>query len=199
MPTVTDIVTKIGVMAQYIASDDIANGSLFGAPANVSVAMQIYLLRKPIEWRYNIENVAGGSIPSDSLIVTANWFYAWLGNYGLIAQSLISLGGVIPNSVANIQYSLPITATYTASVDGVFVLLISLPAGAVVIFAQKGAGLPLNSSQYYYVSPNITLTGGINMSAGEDLTYQYVLPINNGTSQVTTPNIFDSTFSNVFN
>ena len=177
MPTVTDIVTKIGVMAQYIASDDIANGALNGAPANISVAMQIYLLRKPIEWRYNIENIAGGSIPSDSLIVTSNWFYAWLGNYGLIAQSLIALGGVIPNPVANIQYGLPTTATYTASVDGEYILPINLPTGAIVIFAQKGAGLPLNSGQYFYVSPNLTLVGGIIMGATENLTYQYVLPL----------------------
>lgn len=177
MPTVTDIVTKIGVMAQYLASDDIANGALYGAPVNANIATQIYLTRKPIEWRYNIEGVAGGNTPSDSLIAISNWFYAWLGNYGLVAQGLIALGGITPSPVANIQYGLPTTLTYTAAVDGEYVLPISLPVGAVVIFAQKGAGLPLNSTQYFYVSPNLTLVGGITMSAFEDLTYQYVLPL----------------------
>lgn len=176
MPTVTDIVTKIAPIAQYLASEDIANGALFGAPVNINIAMQIYLIRKPIEWRYNIEGIAGGNTPSDSLIVTANWLYAWLENYGLIAQNLIATGGVIPNQVYNSQYGLPITATYTASVDGEYILPINLPVGAVVIFAQKGAGLPLNSTQYYYINPSITLLSGI-MSASEDLTYQYVLPI----------------------
>ena len=177
MPTVTDIITKIGVMAQYLASDDIANGALYGAPVNADIATQIYLIRKPLQYQYNMENIASGNIPSDSLIKTSNWFYGWLGNYGLVAQGLIALGGITPSPIANIQYSLPTTLTYTAAVDGEYILPISLPVGAVVIFAQKGAGLPLNSAQYFYVSPNLTLLGGITMSAFEDLTYQYVLPL----------------------
>ncbi len=178
MPTITEIVTEISPLAQVLASDGISIGALFGAPINPNLAYQIYLIRKPVEWRYDMEGIADGNTPSASLVQTVNYLYAWLGNYGLLAQALIATGGVIPNpSAPTTQYGLPTTATYTAVADGEYILPINLPSGAKVIFAQKGAALPINTSLYNYISPNLTLLGGLVMSADEDLTYQYVLPI----------------------
>ncbi len=178
MPTVTEIVTEIAPVAQFLASNGISQGALNGAPPNPNIAHQIYLIRKPVLWRYNMEGIADGNTPSDSLVQTSNYLLDWLGNYGLLAQAQISTGGIIPNpSAPTTQYGLPITATYTAATDGEYILPINLPAGAKVIFAQKGAALPINSSLYNYISPNLTLLGGLVMGFEDDLTYQYVLPI----------------------
>lgn len=177
MPTVTEI-HNIAPIAQYLASNDISNGALYGHGSNPNIAVQIYLMRKPVEWLFALENIAGGAIPSATLTQTSNWLFSWLGQYGLQASYLINNGGVIVNpSPPPTIYGLPITATYTAAVDGEYILPIALATGAKVIFAQKGSALPLNSLQYFYISPNLTLLGGITMSAFEDLTYQYVLPI----------------------
>ena len=177
MPTVQEIHT-IGPIAIVLASNDVSNGTLFGARPNPNLPIQLELIRYAVDYRYNLENIAGGATPSASLTLTSNYFYSWMGSYGATAYHLYVTGGVVPNpSGPTIIYGLPTTAVYTAVTDGEYILNLSLPTGAVVIFVQKGGGEPLISSSYTYISPNLTLLGGIVMSALEDLTYQYVLPI----------------------
>ncbi len=176
MPTVQEIHT-IAPIAIVLASNDVSNGTLFGARPNPNLPIQLELIRYAVDYRYNLEGIAGGATPSASLTLTSNYFYSWMGSYGSKAYHLYVTGGIIPNpSSPTIVYGLPITDVYTALVDGEFTLPINLPIGAKVIFAQKGAAILL-SSQYVYNSPNLILLGGIIMSATEDLTYEYVVPI----------------------
>ncbi len=182
MPTVQEI-HEIAPIAQYLASNDVSNGALFGQRPNPNIAIQIYLIRKPVEWLYALEGIADGATPSASLTQTSNWLFSWLGQYGLQALNLINAGGVIPNpSQPTTIYGLPITGVYVAVNDGEYVLNLkteagdNLPAGAKVVFAEKAIRV-LTSSQYNYVAPNLTLLGGIVMSAEEELFFEYVVPV----------------------
>jgi hypothetical protein len=175
MPTVTEIDT-IGFVAQYLASNDVSNGALFGAIPNPNIAEQIYLIRKPVHTRYVQEDIAGGSTPSASLMQASNYAYSWYGNYGLYALALINQGGVIPTPGGTTIYGYPISGSYVAVADGETVIDLSLPTGAIVIQVTKSI-LQLTTSQYSYASPNLTLLGGISLSAGEQLFYLYVVPI----------------------
>lgn len=176
MPTVTEI-HDIAPIAQFLASNGIANGALYGRKPNPNLAMQIYLIRKPVEWLYDLEDIANGATPSASLVQTSNYLYSWLGQYGLEALELQNAGGIIPNPSGSTVYGLPITALYTATYDNQSVFPLSLASGARVILVERGAAPPLASSSYSYTSPDLTLLGGIVLNTDDDLTYQYVLPI----------------------
>ena len=168
--TVPQIILRAEI-SQYLAVNAIQKGGTFGKGIPSHLPSLIYSVRKVVSRVYTLD-------PANELLTKmANYLYAICGQFGIQASYLISSGGSIPAPSGTTQYSLPVTVTYTASVDGEYILPINLPSGAKVIFAQKGAALPLNSTQYNYISPNLTLLGGIVMSADEDLTYQYVLPI----------------------
>lgn len=198
MPTVQEIHT-IAPIAIVLASNDVANGTLFGARPNPNLPIQLELIRYAVDYRYNLEGIASGNTPSADLTLTSNYLYSWMGSYGSKAYFLYVSGGVIPNpSGPTIIYGLPITSVYTAIADGEYIINLNLPAGAQVIFVEKSIRV-LTTSQYSYTTPNLTLLGGIVMSADEELFYEYVLPIYGGAPNVTTPYIFNFTFNNTFN
>lgn len=96
MPTVTEIVTIIAPISQYLAANDIANGSLYGGRINPFLSIQIYIVRKSVKFRYDAEGVAHGNTPSQLLVKASNWLFQLCDKYGMYALSLINSGGVIP-------------------------------------------------------------------------------------------------------
>lgn len=177
MPTVQQIHT-IWPTARVLASNAVANGSLYGRIPNPNIAIQIELIGYAVDYQYEvIEKIQLGNTPSASLTNTSNYLYSWCGIYGVQAFALYNSGGIVPTPSSNTVYGLPITATFTATSDSQSVCPLNLPSGARVIFAQKGGAPPLDSSEYSYTSPDLTLLGGIVLMTDEDLTYQYVLPI----------------------
>lgn len=96
MPTVTQIVTTIAPISNYLASDDIANGALYGARINPMLGQQLYIETEAVRNRYDYEGVADGATPSQPLVLAANYLYGLCSNYGLYALSLANSGGVIP-------------------------------------------------------------------------------------------------------
>ena len=89
MLSVSQIIV-LAKISQYLASNDISEGSLFGAPVNPNIATQIYLITRSVEQRYIDEDISGGNIPSVELLATSEYLYAWLGSYAMIANSLIN-------------------------------------------------------------------------------------------------------------
>ncbi len=177
MPTVQEIHT-IWPTARVLASKAISSGATFRQLFNPNLAIQIELIGYAVDYQYTvIEKIQLGNTPSASLVNTSNYLYKWCGLYGVQAFVIYNAGGIVPVPIGNIVYSLPITSTFTATFDGQFVCDIDLPSGAIVIFVQKGGTNVLTSSQYLYVSPNITLLNGLILSVDEDLTFQYVVPI----------------------
>lgn len=96
-PTITQIITQIAPISEVLASNDVANGALFGPPINPMWPLQIYIETQTCLWRYTEEGIDSGAIPSQRLVNNTNYLYSIIcGKYGQIAQSLINAGGVIP-------------------------------------------------------------------------------------------------------
>jgi hypothetical protein len=184
MPTVTQIVTQIAPISEILASNDIANGALYGAPLNPMWAIQIYLETKTCRWRYDYEEIATGGTPSATMIANSNYLYSIIcGKYGQRALYLINSGGVVPGTgTSTTTYGLPTTSSYEAVTEGQTVMELKdvngnpLPIDARVTFAQKGIYV-LTSNQYSFSYPELTLLGGLQMSEFEKLTFQYAVPI----------------------
>ena len=175
MPTPTEIQT-IAFVSQYWASDDITKGGIFGRRTNPEIANMIYLIRKPVAYRYAMEGIDQGNTPSDSLVNTCNYLYQMCGQYGLSALAFINAGGVIPSQGGTVIYSYPISGTVTATYDGQTVFNVSLPGGAIMVQVTKSIQ-PLDPSEWSYVDPSLTLLGGIAASYLERISYLYVIPI----------------------
>lgn len=182
-PTVTEI-QSIGKIAQYMASNDISKSGLIGPITNPLIAQQIYLVRKPLEYRYGMEDIAGGATPSESLVNTSNYFYSLLGVYGIRARAAISSGGVIPSPTpATIMYGYPRSSRYTATTDGETTFELkdangdSLPVGTKIFDVEKGLWAIVETSNYTYSYPAFTLLNGESMTEGEVLSFSYVYPV----------------------
>ena len=177
MPTVTQIITQIAPISEYLVSNDVANGVLFGARPNAMLPNQIYIETQSCLWLYNLENIIGGSIPSKSLTSTSNYLYAICGQYGVAAFALVNSGGVLPvTGVVPTQYGYPMSGYYIAAVDGESVINLTLPTGSKVVQVFKSINWMI-TTDYIWVQPTLTLLNGISMSAGEKISYLYVVPI----------------------
>lgn len=171
--TVANIIT-IAKISQYLASNDISNGALYGAQPNPNLPEQIYLILEGVKQRYIDEG--NPSIPSQSLFDTSEYLYAMCKQYAMQAWALINSGSAVPSIGGLTIYGHPISGVYVATVDGETTLNLGIPLGAIVWQASKSL-LVLTSSQYSYAEPTLTLLGGISLSQGEPLSYMYVLPI----------------------
>lgn len=176
MPTVADIIS-IAKISQYLASNDVSKGVLYGARINPMLPKQLYIERKAVEYRYDYEDIAGGSTPSASLTYTANYLYSLCDKYGLYALALINDGGLIPGTGnITIIYSYPITGVYTATTDGETTINLGLASGAHVSQVIKG-NTPLSPSDFSYDEPYLNLLNGVQMTSGETIFYLYVVPV----------------------
>ncbi len=186
-PTITEIVTEIAPISEVLASNYVANGSLFGTPINTMWPLQIYIETQSCLWRYNQEDIANGGIPSQRMINNANYLYSIIcGQFGQQARGLINPGGSVPvpggGGGSTSGYSVPIASSYTATSDGEVSLPLSdifgtpLPVGAIITWVMKST-TPLNLSQYSFSSPTLTLLNGMAMSQDEILSFQYIVPL----------------------
>jgi len=183
MPPVTEI-QSIAQISQSLASNDISKSGLIGPLTNPLIAQQIYLVRKPVEKRYELEGIAEGAAPSASLTKTSNYLYSLLGVYGLRATALISSGGVIPSPTpANVVYSYPRSSRYTATVEGETTFELkdvngnSLPVGTKIFDVEKGIWAIIETADFTYAYPTLTLLNGNYMTEGEVIAFSYVYPV----------------------
>lgn len=187
MPTVTQIVIQIAPISEVLASNDVANGVLFGEPLNAMWPIQIYVETQSCLFRYQQEGISNGNPPSQTMINNANYLYSIIcGGYGQRALFLIDSGGAVPSPTPQPSqgYGIPISSQYTAVNDGEFELELRdvngnlLPTGSLIVWVQKSTTpLPLQSVQYRYIEPNLVLLDGISMGADEILSFLYVVPI----------------------
>lgn len=180
MPTPTQLLYAIAPIANYLASNSIANGMLYKGTLNEKLAIQIYIETQAVQYRYNAENIAGGNIPSAALIGASNYLYSILGEFGSVATNISGSGGssgVIPIvGGRTIIYSIPQQFTYTVLVDGETVISVPLPVGAIIYQINKSI-LILTVGQWSYTNPTLILSGGISLSATEVLNIFYVYPL----------------------
>lgn len=119
MPTVTEIVTIIAPISNYLASDDIANGALFGQRTNPMLGMQLYVETEAVRNRYDYESIAEGATPSQPLVQASNYLYGLCSNYGLYALSLSESGGVIPDTDSGGSFALKAPIIGVAGAGGI--------------------------------------------------------------------------------
>ena len=83
-PTVSDII-KISKCAEYLSAQDIALGSLYGAPPQPQLPEIIYTERKSVEWLFIAD-------PNHTdLFGTAEYLLALCGKYGILAKIILNL------------------------------------------------------------------------------------------------------------
>ncbi len=87
-------ILQVGKIAQYLASNDIANKEgLFGGALNSNLALLIYMERTIVQWQYDKD-------PSDTTLrASCNYLWQLYGKYG--REGLVILngntgGGIIP-------------------------------------------------------------------------------------------------------
>ena len=182
MPTVQEI-HDVWPIARVLASEAVANGAMFGAPINPLLPLQIELIGYAVDYRYALEDIAGGSTPSASLTLTSNYLYSWCAQFGLMATGLINTGGVIPGTTpSTVIYSIPISSSYTATTDGETILTLldadgnALPTGTRVVQVFKSLAW-LSPNDYEYTYPSLELLNGISLSEFEVLSFLYVVPV----------------------
>lgn len=105
MPTVTQIVTQIAPISNYLASNDIANGALFGQRVNTMLPLQLWVETETVRDRFDMEDIEGGETPSQELRLASNYLYALCGRYGQYALSFSSSGGTIPSTSGGADFA----------------------------------------------------------------------------------------------
>jgi len=174
--TVANIITYAKI-AEYLASNAVSNGALYGAQPNPNLPAQIYLILKSVEQRYIDEG--SPSTPSASLFTTSEYLWAWLKQYGIQAQGLVNSGGAIPTpgGGGSTIYGRPIQGIYTAATEPETVLDLGLPSDAIVVWAEISI-LPVSPFNWSWAYPNLTLLNGNFLGIGDIVNYLYVVPIN---------------------
>ncbi len=167
--TIPDIILRAEI-SQYLATIAIKRGGLFGKGTPSYLPSLLYQVRKSVYRVFILDPT------NDDLIGNANYLYALCGIFGVRASYLINPGGSIPVPVSNPAYSYPIQGIYTATTDGETILDLGLPAGAIVVWAEKSTS-PLSPVNWSWVYPNLNLLNGTAMSPFEELSYLYVVPV----------------------
>lgn len=178
IPSPTDILGYIAPISQYLASNAVSEGALFGEPVNPNLPIQIYINTQSVQYRYDYENIADGNTPSASLVGTANYLYSLCGMFGLIAMGLRQSGGAVPGTGGDTHlYSAPAQTFYIGTFDGEASFSLAIPAGSKIFQATKGVS-PLIQSQWSFTYPVFTLLGGLYLAEGEMMFFLYVYPVN---------------------
>ena len=78
---------NIAKLSQMLATVDIIKRGLFGGGVNLQLPRLIYMIRKNVEWLYDLD-------PTDtSLVSTSDYLYALCAPYSLKAQIILNGGG----------------------------------------------------------------------------------------------------------
>lgn len=84
--TIPDII-EIAKISGYLASDDVAKGSLYSPRLDPRIPIMLYMERSAVEWMY------GQNPAYSTLRDTANYLYWLCGKYALRAMYILSQGG----------------------------------------------------------------------------------------------------------
>lgn len=115
MPSISEIIT-IAKISQYLASNAIRSGGIFGGGVDRLLPRKIYNVRKDVEWMYGIDPT------NETLTETSNLLYAICAPFSLEAARIaaISTGGIIVNpstgqpgniSSISLEFELGVTAS----------------------------------------------------------------------------------------
>lgn len=94
-------IIDIAKISQYLAGDDVAQGTLWGTRLIPTSDRILYMERKAVEWMYNLD-------PTNSTLrLTSNYLYSLCRGYNLRAQAISGGGGSV-SPVAPVSLPAPI-------------------------------------------------------------------------------------------
>lgn len=150
MPFTTLDYINIAKVSQYLASDDISKGNLFG-PRKIPITPRVlYMERMAVEWMYNLD-------PNNStLALTGPYLYSLCRGYNLKAQNILNIGGggsispITPSGSAPNPYDWEVTPTSEPLADGESTVTLTDLIGFNIIFSRGGiVQSTVNQGSYY--------------------------------------------------
>jgi len=144
VPTIAQII-DIYPVAQYLATNDIQNGGLFGGGIDLSLPQKIRNIGKSVERIYNDD-------PTDTTLPkTAYYLYALLGMWGAEAQAISGIAGSVAGIVGNVTSPLPLDFEVSAS------SIIATGASSITITSYIGCNIEFTRGG---ITQNTTNVGG---------------------------------------
>lgn len=165
--TIPEII-EIAKCSQYLANNDAAKGTLFGAVVDPTLGIKIYTIRKDVEDLYELDPT--NSNGTYDLEAMGNYLYGLCGKYALTAQAIISGGGgsVVPPIDPNQYIWYSFVDTVEASQDDSETYQNDLFIGAIQLNT-----FTVNSGTLQTSPPNFTFdstTGTIDWSPNKFFT-----------------------------
>ena len=127
---------NIASICEYIISNAIAKGGLYGSGIDLQLPTKIYNIRTTIQYLYELD-------PSDdSLQSTTNYLYAMCGKFGLAAQAVLQIAGTIAGTSGGAStpnpYRFIVDAGTTFMIDGQSSKTITAFIGYNLIYVRGG-------------------------------------------------------------
>lgn len=156
MPLTVSNILDIAKISEYIATIDVANGSLFGKRVVPETPQVLYNERKAVEYWYDLD-------PSDtSLVETSNYLYSLCRGYNLQAQQIAGTGGtitpVVPSQIPD-PYDFEVSASSIVP-TGAINATISAFIGFNLLFVRNGipqSTLNIGGNSYFSWNKNLGL------------------------------------------
>lgn len=104
MATIVEII-GIAKVSQYLATNAILNGGLYGKGLDLQLPRKLYSIRKNVQYRYDQEDIISGAVPSPALISVSNKLYSLC--YLVNEASAIFNGGGGGGSVSPVTPVIP--------------------------------------------------------------------------------------------
>lgn len=169
MPTTAEVI-QIAKISQYLASNDIAKGSLFGARIDPMLDIILYLERTAVEWAYNQNPNYEG------IYETTQYLYWLCGKYKFKAQYILAngSGGTIAPVVPMDDCCLTIYPIYITAADldenGNYINSQIVGDNVIVFFNDNDEKWHRAGGDWFEYTEN-----GIRITAAYDETYTWII------------------------
>lgn len=161
MPYTVAQIIDIAKISQYLAAQDVARGSLFGARKIPITPQVLYMERKAVEWMYDLDPT------DDTLTLTANYLYSLCRGYNLQASRISGGGGgsisPVTPATAPSPYQFIVAASGNLINTGESTVTITSFIGYNLLFARGGVAQSTINTESSYYSWNKT-TGQFTIS-----------------------------------
>jgi hypothetical protein len=204
MPSISEII-DISSVSQYLATAYIKKGGLHGKGLDLNLPRKLYCIRKNVEYRYEQEDIGGGSTPSAALVNVSNKLYSLC----FAVNEAISIvnggtggGTVTPTAPVGNIYPFVITSSDFES-DGVTYINANMKSDRIMLFINQYSQQWLVQGAGFF---DRAATGFEITIPGFDATTQdYTIIVEKLYDSGVTPTpspypyIFDSSFDETFN
>lgn len=156
-------IIEIAEVSQYLVSDNISKGTMFGARLDPNWGITLYLERKAVQWMYNI-NPTNPTLPATSLYLLSLCYNVWKAWYIVNNGSGGNIPPVTPPANAPSPYYFEVTDS-SFLVNGQSIATIANFAKYNLIYTRNGIPQSQVTDQPSYFSWNPTTAQFISVPA----------------------------------